>query len=74
VVHAESVDEESLPEESPLIGSARGCTFPYDPLEGPVDPRTGARLRLTPGRRLAMDQAADMVRGYIEEPHGEPST
>jgi DNA helicase-2/ATP-dependent DNA helicase PcrA len=73
VVHAESVAEEALPEESPLIAVLEVAHFPYDPLEGPSDPRTGARLRLTPGRRLAMDQAADMVRGYIEEPHVEPT-
>ncbi|UKA48554.1 ATP-dependent helicase [Arthrobacter sp. FW305-123] len=67
VVHAESVAEEALPEESPLTSVLEVALFPYDPLEGPSDPRTGARLRLTPGRRAAMDQAADMVRTYMEE-------
>ncbi|WP_454811057.1 ATP-dependent helicase [Paenarthrobacter nitroguajacolicus] len=73
VVHAESVAEEALPEESPLTAALEVAHFPYDPLEGPSDPRTGARLRLTPGRRLAMDRAAAMVRGYIEEPRTAPS-
>ncbi|VXB02191.1 DNA helicase UvrD [Arthrobacter sp. 9V] len=67
-VHAESVAEEALPEESPLTAVLEVAQFPYDPLEGPSDPRTGARLRLTPGRRLAMNQAAALVRGYMEEP------
>ena len=70
-VHAESVAEEVLPEESPLTAVLEVAQFPYDPLEGPSDPRTGARLRLTPGRRLAMDQAAAIVRGYIEESNAE---
>lgn len=73
VVHAESVAEEALPNESPLTAVLEVAQFPYDPLEGPSDPRTGARLRLTPGRRLAMDRAAAMVRGYIEEPPRAPS-
>ncbi|MFW0774543.1 ATP-dependent helicase [Paenarthrobacter nitroguajacolicus] len=72
VVHAESVAEEALPEESPLTAALEVALFPYDPLEGPSDPRTGARLRLTPGRRLAMDQAAAMVRQYLEEPGDSP--
>ncbi|MGR0159450.1 ATP-dependent helicase [Paenarthrobacter nitroguajacolicus] len=73
VVHAESVAEEALPEESPLTSTLEVAQFPYDPLEGPFDPRTGTRLRLTPGRRLAMDRAAALVKEYIEEPHQEPS-
>ncbi|BCW63792.1 ATP-dependent DNA helicase [Arthrobacter sp. StoSoilB22] len=73
VVHPQSVAEEALPEESPLTAVLEVAQFPYDPLEGPSDPRTGARLRLTPGRRLAMDQAAAMVRRYMEEPGKDPS-
>ncbi|ABM09910.1 ATP-dependent helicase [Paenarthrobacter aurescens] len=73
VIHAESVAEEALPEESPLTAALEVAQFPYDPLEGPSDPRTGARLRLTPGRRSAMDRAAALVRGYIEEPGHAPS-
>ncbi|AFR29778.1 ATP-dependent DNA helicase [Arthrobacter sp. Rue61a] len=73
VIHAESVAEEALPEESPLTAALEVAQFPYDPLEGPSDPRTGARLRLTPGRRSAMDRAAALVRGYIEEPGRAPS-
>jgi DNA helicase-2/ATP-dependent DNA helicase PcrA len=69
-VHAESVAEDSLPEVSPLTATLEVARFPYDPLEGPVDPRTGARLRLVPGRRIAMDQAAATVRGYIVQPTG----
>ncbi|MEJ1113916.1 ATP-dependent DNA helicase [Paenarthrobacter sp. CCNWLY172] len=65
VVHPESVAEETLPEESPLTTTLEVAGFPYDPLEGPSDPRTGARLRLAPGRRLAMDQAAANVRAFI---------
>jgi len=68
VVHAESVAEKALPEESPLTSILEVAQFPYDPLEGPSDPRTGARLRLTPGRRLSMDHAAAMVRQHLEEP------
>ncbi|MFJ6454676.1 ATP-dependent helicase [Paenarthrobacter sp. NPDC091669] len=67
VVHPESVAEETLPEESPLTTTLEVAGFPYDPLEGPSDPRTGARLRLAPGRRLAMDQAAANVRAFIAD-------
>ncbi|ASN20978.1 ATP-dependent helicase [Arthrobacter sp. YN] len=67
VVHPESVAEEALPEESPLTTTLEVAGFPYDPLEGPSDPRTGARLRLAPGRRLAMDQAAATVRAFIAD-------
>ncbi|MCF3140269.1 ATP-dependent helicase [Paenarthrobacter sp. AR 02] len=66
VIHAESVAEEALPQESPLTATLEVAQFPYDPLEGPSDPRTGARLRLVPGRRVAMDQAAALVRGFME--------
>ncbi|MGJ3188823.1 ATP-dependent helicase [Paenarthrobacter sp. FR1] len=71
VIHPESVAEEALPEASPLTATLEVAQFPYDPLEGPSDPRTGARLRLVPGRRLAMDQAAAMVLEYIERPNSQ---
>lgn len=66
-IHADSVAEESLPEESPLTSTLEVALFPYDPLEGPSDPRTGERLRLVPGRRAAMDASAALVRAAIEE-------
>lgn len=61
VIHPLSVSEESLPEESPLTSELEVAGWPYDPLEGPTDPRTGARLRLVPGRRAAMQSAAARV-------------
>ncbi|WCI08571.1 3'-5' exonuclease [Arthrobacter sp. OVS8] len=60
-IHPLSVSEESLPEESPLTSELEVAGWPYDPLEGPTDPRTGARLRLVPGRRSAMQSAAQRV-------------
>jgi DNA helicase-2/ATP-dependent DNA helicase PcrA len=60
-IHPDSVDEESLPDESPLTQDLEVAVWPYDPLEGPVDPRTGKRLRLVPGRRAAMDHAAERL-------------
>ncbi|MBT2522684.1 ATP-dependent DNA helicase [Arthrobacter sp. ISL-28] len=57
-IHPASVDEESLPDESPLTQDLEVAAWPYDPLEGPIDPRSGKRLRLVPGRRTAMDNAA----------------
>lgn len=68
VVHPMSVAEEALPETSPLNAATEVALFPYDPLEGPTDPRSGARLRLVPGRRAAMDQAAGRVRAFMEQP------
>ncbi|MFP3578233.1 ATP-dependent DNA helicase [Arthrobacter sp. SIMBA_036] len=65
-IHADSVAEEALPESSPLTTIHEVATFPYDPLEGPSDPRTGARLRLLPGRRAAMDSGAAMVRAFMD--------
>ena len=55
------MDEESLPQESPLTRELEVAAWPYDPLEGPVDPRNGNRLRLVPGRRAAMDRAAQRL-------------
>lgn len=60
-IHPQSVSEESLPDESPLTSELEVAGWPYDPLEGPTDPRTGARLRLVPGRRAAMQSAAARV-------------
>jgi DNA helicase-2/ATP-dependent DNA helicase PcrA len=60
-IHPRSVSEESLPEKSPLTSELELALWPYDPLEGPVDPRTGSRLRLVPGRRAAMEVAAARV-------------
>ncbi|MEV7131593.1 ATP-dependent DNA helicase [Arthrobacter sp. NPDC093128] len=65
VVHAASVEEASLPAESPLTQDLELALWPYDPLEGPADPRTGTRLRLVPGRRAAMELAAARVRGTL---------
>jgi DNA helicase II / ATP-dependent DNA helicase PcrA len=65
-VHPLSVAEESLPEKSPLTTETELATWPYDPLEGPVDPRTGERRRLVAGRRLAMDRAAARIRGALD--------
>ncbi|MBT2531911.1 ATP-dependent helicase [Arthrobacter sp. ISL-48] len=61
VVHPASVDELSLPEKSPLTMGTEVAEWPYDPLEGPVDPRTGERLRLVPGRRAVMESAAARI-------------
>ncbi|MEE2568258.1 ATP-dependent DNA helicase [Pseudarthrobacter sp. J64] len=61
-VHRWSVEEASLPDESPLTRDIETAQWPYDPLEGPVDPRTGKRLRLFRGRRDAMEAAAEAVR------------
>jgi DNA helicase-2/ATP-dependent DNA helicase PcrA len=60
-IHPQSVSEEALPEESPLTSELEVAGWPYDPLEGPIDPRTGTRLRLIPGRRAAMQAAAARV-------------
>jgi len=66
-IHPLSVTEEALPEESPLTSELELALWPYDPLEGPVHPRTGARLRLVPGRRAAMEAAAARVLEQLEE-------
>jgi DNA helicase-2/ATP-dependent DNA helicase PcrA len=65
-IHPLSVGEESLPEESPLTSELEVAVWPYDPLEGPYDPRTGARLRLLPGRRAAMESAAARVLQLVD--------
>ncbi|MDI3212503.1 ATP-dependent DNA helicase [Arthrobacter sp. AL12] len=65
-IHPQSVSEESLPEESPLTAELEVAAWPYDPLEGPIDPRTGSRLRLVPGRRAAMQSAAASVLASLD--------
>ena len=65
-IHPQSVSEDSLPEESPLTSELEVAAWPYDPLEGPIDPRTGARLRLVPGRRAAMQSAAAQVLASLD--------
>lgn len=60
-IHPLSVSEDALPAESPLTSELEVAAWPYDPLEGPHDPRTGKRLRLVPGRRAAMESAAARV-------------
>lgn len=67
-IHPHSVAEEALPEESPLTSELELALWPYDPLEGPVHPHTGARLRLVPGRRAAMETAAARVLEQLEQP------
>lgn len=66
VVHAASVAEAALPEKSPLTLETEMAEWPYDPLEGPVDPRSGQRLRLVPGRRAAMARAAAQVLAALD--------
>lgn len=71
-IHPRSVEEASLPETSPLTLDAEVAGWPYDPLEGPVDPRTGERLRLAAGRRNAMEAASARVVAALAAPqHGE---
>ena len=65
-IHPLSVSEESLPEQSPLTSELEVAGWPYDPLEGPMDPRTGSRLRLVPGRRAAMQSAAARVLASLD--------
>lgn len=65
-IHPLSVSEDALPAESPLTSELEVAAWPYDPLEGPHDPRTGKRLRLVPGRRAAMESAAARVLQAME--------
>ncbi|WP_442545328.1 ATP-dependent helicase [Arthrobacter sp. KN11-1C] len=65
-IHPQSLSEDALPTESPLTVGTEVAIFPYDPLEGPSDPRTGERLRLVPGRRAAMEAAAARVRNAVD--------
>ncbi|WP_324642502.1 UvrD-helicase domain-containing protein [Pseudarthrobacter sp. LT1] len=65
VVHPLSLEEAALPQQSPLTLETEEARWPYDPLEGPVDPGTGERLRLASGRRTAMETAAQQVLGIL---------
>ncbi|WP_458781568.1 ATP-dependent helicase [Arthrobacter sp. D3-16] len=71
-IHPGSLEEAALPVESPLTLETEVAGWPYDPLEGPVDPRTGKRLRLSGGRRQAMESAAARVLAALENSGGEP--
>lgn len=71
VVHPLSLAEAALPQQSPLTLETEEATWPYDPLEGPVDPRSGERLRLARGRRTAMELAAQRVRGILSTGGGQ---
>ncbi|KRE84257.1 UvrD-helicase domain-containing protein [Arthrobacter sp. Soil764] len=71
VIHPLSLEEAALPQQSPLTLEAEEATWPYDPLEGPVDPRTGERLRLARGRRTAMEAAAQRVREILAAGGGQ---
>lgn len=66
-VHPLSLDEEALPENSPLTVETEVAAWPYDPLEGPIDPRSGERLRLSGGRRAPMEAAAVRVLAELEK-------
>lgn len=72
-VHPASLAEAAIPFESPLRQELEVAGWPYDPLEGPVDPRSGTRLRLIPGRREAMERAAARVLAALDSgPHTDP--
>ena len=71
-VHPRSLDEAALPDTSPLTMDTETAGWPFDPLEGPVDPRTGQRLRLPRGRRAAMETAAARVLAALEAEEREP--
>ncbi|WP_309105953.1 ATP-dependent DNA helicase [Arthrobacter sp.] len=71
VVHASSIEEASVPEQSPLTQELEVAEWPYDPLEGPIDPRTGTRLSLVPGRREDMEAAAARVLAGLGNPNSE---
>lgn len=72
-VHPLSLAEAELPDSSPLTLETEEACWPYDPLEGPVDPRTGERLRLVPGRRTAMEVAAQRVLGLLNSGGRQPA-
>ncbi|WP_457950727.1 UvrD-helicase domain-containing protein [Pseudarthrobacter sp. alpha12b] len=65
LVHPLSLEEAALPQQSPLTLETEEARWPYDPLEGPVDPRSGERLRLARGRRTGMEAAAQRVLGIL---------
>ncbi|SLK06030.1 ATP-dependent helicase [Arthrobacter sp. P2b] len=70
-IHPRSLEEAQLPENSPLTAETEVAGWPYDPLEGPVDPRTGERLRLARGRRNTMEMAAARVLAALESGTGD---
>ena len=73
-IHPLSVSEDALPAESPLTSELEVAVWPYDPLEGPSDPRTGKRLRLVRGRRAAMESAAARVlQAMVDAPEAGPA-
>lgn len=72
LVHPLSLEEAALPLQSPLTLETEEARWPYDPLEGPVDPRSGERLRLARGRRTAMETAAQRVLGILGAGGGQP--
>lgn len=74
VIHPASVDEASLPEKSPLTLDTEIAEWPYDPLEGPVDPLTGQRLRIVPGRRAAMEMAAARLLAALDHQTSDTAT
>lgn len=65
-------EEADVPEENPLRAEAERSVWPYDPLEGPVDASTGRRRSLTPGRRAAVEAAAEKVLAAIHGPGARP--
>ncbi|MDQ0731561.1 UvrD-helicase domain-containing protein [Arthrobacter sp. B1I2] len=71
VIHPLSLQESELPHQSPLTLEKEEASWPYDPLEGPVDPRNGERLRLAAGRRTAMEAAAQRVLGIMKAGGGQ---
>lgn len=73
LVHALSLEEAALPQKSPLTLETEEARWPYDPLEGPVNPRSGERLRLARGRRTAMEAAAQRVLGILDTGGAPPA-
>lgn len=73
VVHVSSIEEASVPEQSPLTQQLEVAEWPYDPLEGPIDPRTGTRLSLVPGRREVMEAAAARILAGLDKGVGSSS-
>ena len=64
------IDDAELPHENPLTAEPETALWPYDPLEGPLDPATGQRRRLAPGRREALERSAAAVLAAL---HGHPA-
>jgi DNA helicase-2/ATP-dependent DNA helicase PcrA len=64
------IDDAELPDENPLTAEPETALWPYDPLEGPLDPATGQRRSLAPGRRDALERSAAAVLASL---HGHPT-